>query len=228
MRISGFQPFTLSDYPGRPAAIVFTQGCNMACPFCHNGTLIARHAGELDTGDVLAALNKRRGFLQGVVITGGEPTLQEELPGFCRAIHGMGLLVKVDTNGSAPKILLSLLQSGLVDYIAMDIKAPLDDPALHRQLTGSCVDPAQITRSMQLVASSGVAHHFRTTVVPSLLSEDHLRAIERSVPGGSKHVRQVFRPEHALDLRLRRKSLTVDQRDGGITCAGCLRCSPKP
>jgi pyruvate formate lyase activating enzyme len=203
MQISGFQPFTLSDFPGRPAAIVFTQGCNMACPFCHNGDLIARRSGKLSERDILAILRRRCGLLQGIVITGGEPTLQPDLDDFCRTIHTLGLLVKLDTNGSNPDKLEFLIEAGLVDYIAMDIKAPLDDPSTHHQLTGSRLDPGRIARSMHIIADSGIEHHFRTTVVPGLLDDANLVRIAASIPDGSRHVRQTFRPEHALDRRLR-------------------------
>ncbi len=203
MRISGYQPLTLSDYPGHVAAIVFTQGCNMACPFCHNGRLIPCHPGELDEETIRHALQQRRHRLQGVVVTGGEPTLQPDLPEFCAWVQGIGLKVKLDTNGSRPAVLASLIHDRLVDYLAMDIKAPLNDPAQHRRLTASAIDPAVIRQSMELIAASGLPHHFRTTHVPALHHAGAMSAIVEDLPAGSKHVMQVFQSANALDASLR-------------------------
>lgn len=204
MLIGGFMPFSLSDYPGHPAAVVFTQGCNFRCPFCHNGDLLSpvRPQGQLVAEEtVFELLKKRSGRLQGVVITGGEPTLQEDLMPFMRRIREHGLKVKLDTNGSRPHVVREVLKEHLADYIAMDIKAPL---AVYSRLAGVRADAAAIEESIGLIASSGIPHEFRTTRVEPLLSESDCAAIEQLVPPGSRHRWQTFRSENALDMDLRK------------------------
>ena len=140
MRIGGFVPVSLCDYPCRVAAVVFTQGCNFRCPFCHNGHLVGcEGAALLDEAAVLAQLAERRNRLGGVVVTGGEPTLQGDLPQFLHALKQLGLAVKLDTNGSQPDVLQALLADRLVDYVAMDLKAPW---ARYDRLAGLACDPA--------------------------------------------------------------------------------------
>lgn len=195
MKIGGLQPVTASDFPGRMAAIVFTQGCNFHCPFCHNSSLLAMDADTLISEDeVIEFLNKRRNLLDGVVISGGEPCLQDDLAGFCRKIKDMGFSVKLDTNGSRPEVIGELLAEDLVDFIAMDIKAPL---SRLKELTGTGSHGSQISRAISLIAESGVDHLFRTTdVMPLLSSEDH-RGIKELVPPGSPHVVQPFVAKNA-------------------------------
>lgn len=203
MRFGGFQPFTLSDFPGRTAAIAFTQGCNFRCPFCHNGTLLPLLAPEenlVPESVVLNCLHRRKGQLDGLVVTGGEPTLQEALPTFLRRVKAMGFLIKLDTNGSRPVMLKTLLDEELVDFVAMDVKAPPNKYAL---LTGIAAPTPTIEESIAAIKWSGVEHHFRTTHVPGLLSASDLQSIEQALPTGSTHVIQRFRPEHALDASLR-------------------------
>lgn len=202
MVIGGFQPFTLSDFPGRPAAIVFTQGCNFRCPFCHNGALIPMKSPTrclIAVDSVLSTLAMRRGRLGGLVITGGEPTLQEGLADFIREVRSMGFSIKLDTNGSRPWILRRLINEGLVDLVAMDIKAT---PERYRFLSGRPVDFDLIAESIDLIAKSPVEHLFRTTFVKALLNKDDIAAIRRLIPGKSRYIIQPFRPEHALDRGL--------------------------
>lgn len=180
----------------------------MSCPFCHNGQLIACRPGDLDQQEVLATLHKRSKMLQGVVITGGEPTIQPDLADFCRQIRRLGLFIKLDTNGTRPQVIELLIAAGLVDYIAMDIKALLDDEKLYATLSGANINMHCIRQSLKIIASSGVEHHFRTTIVPQLLSEESVTAIAQSVPTGSRHIRQEFRPEHAQDQNLRQQVAT--------------------
>jgi pyruvate formate lyase activating enzyme len=194
--IGGFEPFSLSDYPGCPSAVVFTQGCNWRCPFCHNPELLEIRAAlgprrpDLAVETVLGRLRERRGLLRGVVVSGGEPTVQgAELPGFLAAVKELGFCVKLDTNGSRPEALESLLDAGLVDYIAMDIKAP-GDPGRYASLAGVEVDLDAVRRSAALIAASGIAHHFRTTWVPGLLAEADRAGILGLAPAGSRHVWQ--------------------------------------
>jgi pyruvate formate lyase activating enzyme len=201
MKIRGMQPVTASDFPGRLAAIVFTQGCNFHCPFCHNGSLLPMDADSLIGEDtVLGFLQKRKKLLDGVVISGGEPCLQDDLAGFCRQVRKMGYAVKLDTNGSRPVVIEGLLAENLVDFIAMDIKAPMSRlPAL----TGTSLFGPQIRRSISLIAASGVDHLFRTTDVKPLLSSDDHRGIKELVPPGSLHIVQPFVAKNALALSLR-------------------------
>ena len=209
MRFGGFQALTLSDYPGKTAAVVFTQGCNFRCPFCHNGGLLPAVADDRELvpeAFVLEELRRRRGLLDGLVVTGGEPTLQEALPAFLGKVRALGLLVKLDTNGSRPEMLARLLGAGLVDYVAMDVKAPRGKYDL---LAGVRAPLDAVRESIRLIAASGVPHHFRTTVPPSLLDAADIGAIRRELPSGSPHLAQEFKPEHALDPAVCGAALTA-------------------
>jgi pyruvate formate lyase activating enzyme len=201
MKIGGLQPVTASDFPGRMAAIVFTQGCNFHCPFCHNSSLLPLDADTLIPEDeVVALLEKRRNLLGGVVISGGEPCLQEDLAEFCRTVKDMGYGVKLDTNGSRPEVVEDLLARNLVDFIAMDIKAPM---SRLKKLTGTVSHDTQIRRSIALIGASGIDHLFRTTDVTPLLSPEDLRDIRELVPPGSRHVVQPFVAANAMAPFLR-------------------------
>jgi pyruvate formate lyase activating enzyme len=202
MKISGLQPVTASDFPGCLAAIIFTQGCNFHCPFCHNARLLPMDAYALiDENFVFGFLQKRQKLLNGVVISGGEPCLQNDLAGFCRQIKDMGFAVKLDTNGSRPAVIERLLDENLVDFIAMDIKAPMSRLP---ELTGTTSHGAQISRSISLIAASGVDHLFRTTDVKPLLSSEDHRSIKELVPPGSTHVVQPFVAKNAMAMFLRK------------------------
>ena len=200
-RIGGFLPLSLCDYPGRVAAVVFTRGCNFRCPFCHNGHLLDGEGAPEDPAadGVLARLASLAARLQGVVVTGGEPTLQPALADFLRRIRGLRLAIKLDTNGSRPDVLAALLAARLLDFVAMDLKAPWPR---YPELSGTACDVAALKRSVALIAGSGLPHQFRTTRVPPLLSDADCAAIARQSPAGSPHVFQTFQPEHALDPRL--------------------------
>lgn len=193
MLIGGFQSFTLSDFPGKPAAIIFTQGCNFNCPYCHNQHLLKpslQQSSSMEEG-VLSFMEKSTGMLDGLVVTGGEPTLQQDLMRFVSEIKALGFAVKLDTNGSNPKCLRELLENNLIDYIAMDIKAPCEK---YDQLCGTAVDVACIRDSMDLISSSGLPHHFRTTYYPTLLGEEDIQDVKRIIPEGSQHVVQRYIP----------------------------------
>jgi pyruvate formate lyase activating enzyme len=203
MKFAGFVPLSLCDYPGRVAAVVFTQGCNFRCPWCHNGHLLPLEPNpetRVSEEHVLDVLAERRTRLGGVVVSGGEPTLQAALPRFLRRVKALGLDVKLDTNGAHPEILRKLLEERLLDYVAMDVKAPWDNYAV---LTGTCCDVAAVQVSLSLIAASGVPHAFRTTRVDPLLSERDYDAIRRQIPGDSRHVWQAFRPAYSHDPALR-------------------------
>lgn len=173
LAIAGMMPVTLLDYPGKIAATVFLQGCDMACPFCHNSGLIPCHAGTPgpDGDSVLAYLWKRRNLLDGVVVSGGEPTLQDAAA-FLQEIRNIGLLVKLDTNGLMPDRLSDWIGNGLVDYVAVDVK---NSPGLYAATAGlPRVDVDRILESIRVLSGSGIPHEFRTTVVPGLHSPESI------------------------------------------------------
>lgn len=198
MRIGGFQKLTLSDFAGKPSCIVFTQGCNFRCPFCHNPGLVdnAPNLFPIKEHEVFAYLKKRAPLLSGVVITGGEPCIQNDLLDFAARIKDLSLAVKLDTNGSEPALLKTLLRAGLVDYIAMDLKAPFSKYDL---LAGCNVPLDRIRNSIDMILNSGVDHEFRTTVVhPGLNREDILWIADR-LRGAKRYVLQHFVSKVTLD-----------------------------
>ncbi|MCK5827554.1 anaerobic ribonucleoside-triphosphate reductase activating protein, partial [Candidatus Bipolaricaulota bacterium] len=176
MIIGGIQWMTLLDYPGRVAATVFTAGCNYRCPFCHNPELVlpelVAKAGMALEEDFFDELAERLGFLDAIVISGGEPTLQPDLLTILERIRQLGYLIKLDTNGSHPEVLQAALAGGLLDYIAMDIKAPIDK---YEQVVGTVVDAECIQQSISLIQQSGTDYEFRTTVAPGLSEQDLFR-----------------------------------------------------
>jgi len=191
--IAGFQPTSLIDYPNRVAAIVFTAGCNFRCPFCHNPELVlpenVSKLSLLEPDDLLATLHERHDFLDGVVITGGEPTVQPGLAGFIREVKMLGLLVKLDTNGSNPDVLRELLEEQLADCVAMDIKAP---PASYERLAGIPVDLAAVGRSIDLIREKADDYEFRTTGAPTL-DVAEIEAIAEWIGGAKRYMLQRFR-----------------------------------
>ena len=195
--IGGVQWTTLVDYPGKLAATLFTVGCNFRCPFCQNPELVdpARLAPALDETEVLDRLHERVGFVDGVVISGGEPTIQPSLPSFVERVKKLGFLVKLDTNGSRPDVLCQLLEEQLVDYIAMDVKGPPDD---YERLTGGRRELHAIERSIDLMVERAPDYEFRTTAAPTLGHDSLLRIAER-LSGARRYVLQAFRvPEKGL------------------------------
>ena len=178
MKITGLQKLTLLDYPGKVACTVFLGGCNFRCPFCHNSDLLdGKAAALMDDTAFLDFLKKRTGLLDAVCVSGGEPTLQHELPHFLKRIKDMGFLVKLDTNGYRPEVLQSLVEAGLVDYVAMDVK---NSPSQYAATTGlPGMDLKRIEQSLQYLIGSGIAHEFRTTVVEELHSEDSILEMGR-------------------------------------------------
>ena len=198
MKIGGFQKVSLIDYPGRISAVVFTQGCNFRCPYCHNPELVdpERFTERVPEAEILAFLEKRKGRLDAVVISGGEPTLQPELIPFIIHLRAMGYPVKLDTNGALPDVLEEMLGRKLLDYVAMDIKAPLEKYA---ETTKTGIDGDRIRRSIALIMGSGVDYEFRTTAVRSLLAPGDLEAIGRLVAGAKRFVLQKFVATKTLD-----------------------------
>jgi pyruvate formate lyase activating enzyme len=214
MIIGGFQRFSLIDYPDKICAIVFTQGCNFRCPYCHNPELVdtKRPANiGLTKGEVLSFLDRRKGKLNAVTITGGEPLLQSDLSVFFSAIKGLGYLVKLDTNGSFPSRLEGIIQSKSVDYIAMDIKTSLDK---YHQVVKRKIDTRKILDSVRLIMDSGLNYEFRTTVVKALFEKDDFYKIGQLIKNARLYVLQRFVPSKALDATfLDMKSCTDEELD---------------
>lgn len=176
MLIAGLQKLTLLDYPGKTACTLFTPGCNFRCPFCHNALLVTSPVTDfVNEEEFFAFLKKRKGILDGVCITGGEPTLQKDLIPFVKKIRDMGFLIKLDTNGYRPDALKEVLSEGLADYIAMDIKAAPEKYALTAGIPD--LDFSLIRESIDLIEKSGVPHEFRTTVTKDFHDENDFEKI---------------------------------------------------
>jgi pyruvate formate lyase activating enzyme len=192
MKISGLQKMTLLDYPGKVACTVFLAGCNFRCPFCHNSELLDGTAeAVMDREEFLRFLSKRKGLLDAVCVSGGEPTLQRSLPEFLEEIKAMGFAVKLDTNGSRPHVLRELVSRGLVDYVAMDIK---NSPDRYGATVGAETPLEQLEESIRFLAAGAVDYEFRTTVVQQLHNEASVAEMGRWVSGlaGNKKVRRWF------------------------------------
>lgn len=199
MNIAAIKPVSLSDYPGKPAALVFAQGCNFRCGYCHNPQLIEPQGDSaVAEEDVLSYLEGRRGRLQGVVVSGGEPLLQDGLVPFLEKLKRIGYMIKLDTNGSCPGVLRVLIKRNLVDYVAMDIKGPLKK---YGAITGVLVDTDKIVDSIRtLMEASGVDYEFRTTVVKSQLSPGDLEFIGEMIKGARRYILQKYVPSNPLDV----------------------------
>lgn len=194
--IKGIQKLSLIDYPGKVACTLFTFGCNFRCPYCHNPELVIDDGTlPIPEEDVLRFLGERKGFLDGVCITGGEPTLHNDLPDFIKRIKGLGYSVKLDTNGTNPEMLRRLVGERLVDYIAMDVKAPLEK---YESVVRMKVDLGKIAESVEIVKAFP-EHEFRTTVVPELLEKEDILAIAEWLKGARRLFIQQFKPTKTLD-----------------------------
>ena len=196
MIIKGLEKQTVLDYPGKLACTIFIFGCNFRCGFCHNPELIIDDGRpEIKQGEVLEFLEERKGFLDGVCITGGEPTLNADLPDFISKIKSMGFSIKLDTNGTNPEMLEELIRKGLVDYIAMDIKAPLE---FYEKVTNTKVKKEDILKSIELIKNFP-NHEFRITVVPGLFNEEYARMIGEWLDGSDNFYIQQFRGIKTFD-----------------------------
>lgn len=201
MNIGGFVKNSFVDYPGNIAAVIFTVGCNMKCWYCHNKHLLGYSNKEAEK-EVLEFLDSHKGFLDGVVITGGEPTLQSDLKDFIIKIREFGLMIKLDTNGTNFKVLKNLVDEGLVDYVAMDIKAPLEK---YSQITKTEDDMVAIKNSIDLLLSGVVDYEFRTTFSPDLTTQD-VEEICKTIAGAKRYAIQKYRvPENETVVMLPRK-----------------------
>ncbi len=202
MQIKGWVKTSLIDYPGRIATVVFTGGCNLRCPYCQNSKLVLhpQTLPDLDPVEIFRFLTRRRGLIDGVVITGGEPTLRPGIGSFVGELKGLGLAIKLDTNGYRPQALRELLEQELLDYVAMDIKAPLSK---YHLAAGVPVDVQRIEESVRLILSSGIDHEFRTTVALGIVAPEDVEEMARLISGAEKYVLQQFRPQGALAARFR-------------------------
>lgn len=198
MVFHGFQKLTLLDFPGRVACTVFTGGCNFRCPFCHNALLVEGGAGgeRIPAAEVLAYLEKRRGILDGICVTGGEPLLSAGLPDFLREVRVRGFAVKLDTNGSFPDRLAALIDEGLLDYVAMDVKNCIEKYALTAACSAEEVD--RVEKSIDLLLSGAVDYEFRTTVVHPLHTVEDIRALAHRIRGARRYFLQEFRDSGSL------------------------------
>lgn len=188
MEIGGFSKNSLIDFPETIACIIFTQGCNFFCPYCHNPDLVAgpSEAGDLfDESGILDFLSKRKGLLEGVVITGGEPTLQKDLVSFCRTVKNMGYKIKLDSNGSRSEVIQSLIKQGLLDFISMDIKTSLDN---YDRVVSKQFNTNKIKKSIDLLMSQAPAYEFRTTCSQPFISEEILEKIGKMVSGAQQYI----------------------------------------
>ncbi|KKR21193.1 MAG: hypothetical protein UT50_C0011G0010 [Candidatus Moranbacteria bacterium GW2011_GWA2_39_41] len=212
MILGGFQKLTLLDYPGKIATTVFTLGCSFRCPFCHNPELVDLRLAhnEESEKEFFEFLARRVGKLEGVCVTGGEPTIQPDIIEFIQKIKKMGFLVKLDSNGTRPDVLKKIIDQKLVDYIAMDIKSSLEN---YDKTTGSKVDKDRIRLSVNMIMHSKIPHEFRTTVVPGLHSEKDFDDIAKWIDGAENYFLQEYREEQKiLDQNLKKitKGRTID------------------
>lgn len=191
MKINGFQKMTLLDYPGKVACTVFTAGCNFRCPFCHNAALVTHINNDIEYSEeeILEYLSKRKGLLDGVCITGGEPLLQDGIEVFIAKIKSLGYAVKLDTNGSFPEKLEKLVNAGLVDYVAMDIKNSREKYSLIADVD---VDIKKIEQSVSFLMNNGVDYEFRTTVVKEYHNIEDMKAIGEWIKGAKRYFLQNF------------------------------------
>jgi pyruvate formate lyase activating enzyme len=198
VEIKGIEKFSSRDFPGHISSTVFLGGCTFRCPYCHNADLVLRPE-SIQTMPVdifLSYLDGRKGWLEAVCLSGGEPLLHEDIEDIIRVVRERGLLVKLDTNGSFPERLEGLLTAGLLDWVAMDVKAPLER---YREVTRSNVDVESIVRSADVLRNSGVRYTFRTTVVPGLVGKEDVVKIGEWLNGAANYLIQQFAPQTTID-----------------------------
>ncbi|MFC1623065.1 anaerobic ribonucleoside-triphosphate reductase activating protein [Patescibacteria group bacterium] len=208
MNIVSFQKFTLVDFPGKIATTVFTPGCNFRCPFCYNPELVlgaqmtGEEAGNETAKEFFEYLEERKGKIEGICITGGEPTLHPGLIDFMKRIKDAGFFVKLDSNGTRPDVLRCAFEEKVVDYVAMDIKNSLER---YEETVGIKVDTERIKLSVELIKNSGVDYDFRTTVVPGIHTYEDFEDIKNWIGGAKKYALQSYRDQNILDPNLREK-----------------------
>jgi pyruvate formate lyase activating enzyme len=211
MKIGGLQKVSLIDYPGLICATIFLQGCNFKCSYCHNPELVDTRLFQpcIKENEVLDFLNTRKGKLDAVTITGGEPTIQDDLAAFIKKIKKMKFAVKLDTNGSQPQVIKTLLDEKLLDFIAMDIKAPLEK---YKSVVKVPVNSDLIKDSIKIILKAKIPHEFRTTIVESQLEEKDILQIAKLISGANSYVLQKFVPAKTLDKKLLKEKSYPDEK----------------
>ncbi len=200
MIIGGLQKLTLIDYPGKIAATVFFIGCDFRCPFCYSPELVLpekiKKQPRISEKEFFEFLKEKKGLLEGIVLCGGEPTINSDLPKFIKKIKKNGYAVKLDTNGSFPEMLRYLIDKKLIDYVALDIKAPREK---YEKVTGGRANVKYIERTVSFLKENKIDYEFRTTVVPAFLKKEDILKIAQWISGAKKYYLQNFRPEKTLD-----------------------------
>ena len=201
MKIAGFQKLTLLDYPSKVACIIFTQGCNYKCPYCQNSGLID-HSNEdlIDEEEIFKYLDKRKGVIDGIVISGGEPTIQKDLKSFIKKVKEKGFLIKLDTNGSNPNFVEEVINEKLVDYIAMDIKNVLEE---YKDVTNVNPNIVNLKRSIEIIKNSNIEHEFRTTIIKNIHNIDKILKICEYVDGDKLYLQNFVLSENVLGKYLK-------------------------
>jgi pyruvate formate lyase activating enzyme len=220
MKVKGFIKNTFIEYPGKIASIVFLSGCNFRCSFCFNPELIfdSDCLDDISEKDIFDFLEKQKKWIDALVISGGEPTINSELPEFIKKAKSMGLLVRIYTNGSNPKMIKDLIENKLVDSIAMDIKAPLDEES-YEKITKINGIVKNVIDSISIIMKSEIDYEFRTTVVPGLHSEKDVESIAKSIKGAKLFVLQRFVPDKAMDDDLKKLKTQSDEEMQKIASA---------
>jgi pyruvate formate lyase activating enzyme len=197
----GLLPTSMLDWPGKICSVLFLGGCNFRCPYCHNAELLEEGdpSDRVDWDELADFLSERRGWIDGVSITGGEPTIHDDLPLLCERLRELGMGVKVDSNGSRPNMLSQILSKGLADFVAMDFKTTLEK---YSDLVRRPVDSSRIAESIDTIIASGVEHEFRCTVVPGLVELEDLEIMAQRLAGADVFVLQQFRSGNTLDPSL--------------------------
>ncbi|MCF7843318.1 anaerobic ribonucleoside-triphosphate reductase activating protein [Candidatus Gracilibacteria bacterium] len=210
MEFGGFEKCTLIDYPGKIACMVYTIGCNFRCPYCHNPELVDETViHRFSEKEILNFLDTRKKMLDGVVITGGEPTIHgDKLISFMKEVKGRGFLVKLDSNGMNPEFLKKIISEKLVDYIAMDIKSPLEK---YSQTVSRPVDIEAIRKSKKIIMESGIEYEFRTTVLKIMLSPEDIEEIGKEIKGAKRYYLQKFIPSKILNPQFLKKTTYNDE-----------------
>lgn len=213
MYFGGLQKTTLVDYPGKVAATVFTIGCNFRCPYCHNPELVLPELSEkqpkITEKEVLNFLKERRKLLEGICITGGEPTIQSDLIDFIKKVKDLGFLIKLDTNGSCPDVLNSLIEQKLIDYVAMDVKAPKEKYEIFTQ-EETLIE--NVSKSIELLKQDRINYEFRTTLAPGILEEQDVLAIVDWIKLTPRYFLQRFKNDKVLDKKFKNIQAWSEQR----------------
>jgi len=211
MKLGGLQEISLLDYPGKISAIVWTVGCNFRCPFCYNTNMVNEESDILPIDHVLTFLDERKGKLDALSITGGEPLLHKDLDEFIKKVKKKGFLVKVDTNGSFPQRLQALLDDQLIDYVSMDVKAPLEKYDL---LAGIHVDTNNMMKSVRLIMDNAPDYEFKTTMIPGLLEKKDVTEITSIIKGAKRYYLQQWKMDvPILNDTLRDKTTPFSKQD---------------